>query len=89
MQFQADILGVPLEVADEPEATARGAALLAGLALGLWDLPTIASQWRYRRIFEPTMSEEERTRIIARWERAIERCRNWAIDEISSVQDLE
>jgi len=81
MQFQADILGVPLEVARETEATARGAALLAGLGLGLWDLGTIAARWECRRIYEPSMPETVRSALIAQWERAVERCRGWATDE--------
>lgn len=81
MQFQADILGVPVEVAQETEATARGAALLAGLGLGLWDLQTIAERWTYRRIFEPTLPETVRSSLVSQWERAVERCRNWAASE--------
>jgi glycerol kinase len=84
MQFQADILGVPLEVARETEATARGAALLAGLGLGLWDLRTVAAQWACRRIYEPTLPETIRSSLVAQWERAVERCRGWATDESGS-----
>jgi glycerol kinase len=84
MQFQADILGVPLEVARETEATARGAALLAGLGLGLWDLRTVAAQWACRRMYEPTLPETIRSSLVAQWERAVERCRGWATDESGS-----
>jgi glycerol kinase len=79
MQFQADLLGIPLEVADVQETTARGAAYLAGLGVGFWEhADEIVEQWRPSRRYEPTMSEDRRADLMAHWHRAIDRARNWA-----------
>jgi glycerol kinase len=79
MQFQADLLGIPLEVADVQETTARGAAYLAGLGVGFWsNADEIVAQWRPSRRYEPTMSEDRRADLMASWHRAIDRARNWA-----------
>ncbi|MDW8005100.1 MAG: glycerol kinase GlpK [Thermomicrobium sp.] len=85
MQFQADVLGAPIEVAEETEATARGAAILAGLALGLWELAVVATSWGVRRRYEPEMTDDERAAIVDRWERAVARCRAWATDPAGTV----
>jgi glycerol kinase len=69
MQFQADILGMPVCLASDLEATSRGAALLAAHALGL--LPEFASRQEAGRIFTPRMPVDERHRRYARWQRAI------------------
>jgi glycerol kinase len=79
MQFQADLLGIPLEVADVQETTARGAAYLAGLGVGYWsDADEIVRQWRPARRFEPTMSVDRRLELMGAWHRAVDRARNWA-----------
>ena len=79
MQFQADILGVPVEVAAVQETTALGAALLAGLGAGVWrDLPELAARWRCARRFEPRMPEAERARLYGEWQNAVGRARGWA-----------
>lgn len=79
MQFQADLLGVPVVRTALPETTALGAAYLAGLAVGLWDSPgTIASQWRADRCFEPKMSRDEAASRMHNWHRAVERSTAWA-----------
>jgi glycerol kinase len=79
MQFQADILGVPIQVAAVAETTALGAAYLAGLATGVWkDTPEIARNWRAARVFEPEMSADRRDSLYADWKRAVERARGWA-----------
>ncbi|MCC6173768.1 MAG: glycerol kinase GlpK [Chloroflexi bacterium] len=79
MQFQADLLGIPIEVAAVQETTARGAAYLAGLGVGYWkDRDQIARQWQPARRFEPTMSRDEREERLALWHRAVERARGWA-----------
>jgi glycerol kinase len=79
MQFQADISGIPVEVARVQETTALGAAFLAGLATGVWDTP---QQLRQRRVvatrYEPRMSVDERESLYAGWLRAVERARGWA-----------
>ncbi len=79
MQFQADLLGVPVEVADCQETTALGAAFLAGLATGVWEGPDeLATRWRAARRFEPRMGADQRESLYAGWLRAVERARGWA-----------
>jgi glycerol kinase len=78
MQFQADVLGVLVEVAETTEATARGAALLAGLGIGWWTTSDVAASWRPAARYEPAMGEAERQHRYARWRRAVERARDWA-----------
>jgi glycerol kinase len=79
MQFQADILGVPVLRPVVTETTALGAAYLAGLAVGFWEsTEEIASKWRIDRRFEPTMSDLEREQRLLEWHRAVERSRRWA-----------
>jgi len=83
MQFQADLLGVPIEVPEVTETTAQGAAYLAGLAVGFWkSREELAAKWRAGKRYEPQMSEEERTRLHRRWLKAVERAKNWASEEI-------
>ena len=80
MQFQADVAGIPVEVARIQETTALGAAFLAGLATGVWKTP---SALRERRTvsarYEPRMSKDERESLYAGWRRAVERSRGWAL----------
>ena len=79
MQFQADILGVPIQVAAVTETTALGAAYLAGLAVGLWqDTSEVSQLWRAARAYEPGMSVDQRETLHADWKRAVDRARNWA-----------
>ena len=79
MQFQADILGVPVVRPVVTETTALGAAYLAGLAVGFWSSQEeIAAQWRMERRFEPHMASDERVQRLAVWRRAIERARAWS-----------
>jgi glycerol kinase len=82
MQFQADLLGVPVVRPKVLETTALGAAYLAGLALGVWkDTATISRQWKAARRFEPKMSRDEAQGRMAEWSRALDRSRRWAKDE--------
>ncbi len=78
MQFQADILGVPVIVPEVAETTALGAAYLAGIATGLWGLGGVEEMWRERATYEPRMSVDERESLLARWHQAVERSRGWA-----------
>lgn len=81
MQFQSDIIGRTLRRPMIRETTALGAAYLAGLATGVWrDLDDIRSQWTLDRLYEPEMSETDRTRLYAGWHKAVERARGWAED---------
>lgn len=79
MQFQADILGVPVQRPAVTETTALGAAYLAGLAAGFWSSQDqIARQWVVERTFEPVMSVDHREALYAGWRRAVDRARAWA-----------
>ncbi len=79
MQFQADILGVPVQRPAVTETTALGAAYLAGLAVGYWSSQEeIAQQWRVEKTFDPHMSDDERQSLYGGWQRAVERSRGWA-----------
>jgi glycerol kinase len=78
MQFQADILGVPVVRPSIPETTALGAALLAGLAAGCWkSVDGINLRKSEVRTFLPKMDREKVGRLIRGWRRAVERSRNW------------
>ncbi|MGJ3240399.1 MAG: glycerol kinase GlpK [Anaerolineae bacterium] len=82
MQFQADILGVPVQRPAVTETTALGAAYLAGLAVGYWDSQeTIQKQWRVDKTFEPQMNTDQREALYSGWQRAVERARDWAQSE--------
>ncbi len=78
MQFQADLLGVPVVVSENPESTALGAAYLAGIGAGVWDLEQVGSMWSAGRTFEPRMGRDEAGSLLAEWTRAVERSRGWA-----------
>jgi len=81
MQFQADLLGVPVVRPRTTETTALGAAYLAGLATGVWRTgEEIAAQWQREREFTPRMSREEAAARLAQWQRAVERAKNWSQD---------
>ncbi|MBF2718555.1 glycerol kinase GlpK [Psychrobacter sp. NG254] len=73
MQFQADLLDVPVLRPKDTEITAKGAALLAGLKTGLYDDSTMQSSWQVDRIFEPSMSADVREQHLDKWQRAIAR----------------
>ncbi len=78
MQFQADVLGVPVIVPEIAETTALGAAYLAGIATGLWDQAGVGEMWRERATYEPRMADAERERLLGRWHRAVERSIAWS-----------
>jgi len=72
MQFQADLLGIPVVRPKVIETTALGAAYLAGLSAGVWaDLDQLASHWQVERRFLPTMPRDRAQELMARWERAV------------------
>jgi glycerol kinase len=78
LQFQADILGIPLVRTMGVETTARGAAYPAGLAVGAWkSRAEIATQWRGERRFFPTMTADRRDQLYVGWRRAVERSKGW------------
>lgn len=78
MQFQADILGVPVQRPKVAETTALGAAYLAGLAVGYWsNMQEVSEHWVLDRTFEPTMSAGQRDDLYGHWKRAVERSLHW------------
>ena len=78
MQFQSDILGIPVERSAVKETTALGAGYLAGIGVGFWETPDdIAALWRADRRFEPNMSEAQRASLYADWLRAVQRASGW------------
>ncbi len=79
MQFQADILGMPVQRAAVLETTALGAAYLAGLATGVWKHTSdVSRRWRPADTYDPKMSSDQRESLYADWKRAVERARGWA-----------
>ena len=78
MQTQADLLGVPVVRAANPETTAMGAAYLAGLAVGFYkSTEEISSQWASDRTFEPKIGKDERQKLRAGWNKALDRAKAW------------
>jgi glycerol kinase len=85
MQFQADILGLPIQRAAIAETTATGASYLAGLAVGLWqDTAEIEKKWQCSASYEPKMSADERETLYSNWKRAVQRAAGWARQSATS-----
>ncbi len=82
MQFQADVLGVPVVRPRISETTALGAAFLAGLAVGFWaEVGELADQWQVDRRFEPSMDADRVAQLTATWTKALSRSRDWETHE--------
>jgi glycerol kinase len=82
MQFQADVLGVPVIRPEVTETTALGAAFAAGLAVGFWtDLEELGEHWHEERRWEPRMEPDRREREYGQWRRAVERSLGWVLPE--------
>ena len=82
MQFQADILGIPVVRPVVAETTALGAAYAAGLAVGFWsDLGELRQKWAEDKRWEPRIDEAERERLLARWRDAVPRTFDWARED--------
>ncbi len=78
MQFQADILQVPVVLPTIPETTSLGAAYAAGLAVGFWNnLDELSSQWREAKRWGPEMTTKQRDHLVTGWQKAVERSLNW------------
>lgn len=78
MEFQSNILNVPVERPKISETTALGAAYLAGLAVGFWnDQEEISKKWAVERLFEPTMDEQTREKLYSGWKRAVNAARSF------------
>jgi len=79
MQFQADLLGVPVLRPKVLETTALGAAYLAGLTVNLWkSREEIATHWKLERRFEPRMERAAAGALLGRWREAVQRSLHWA-----------
>jgi glycerol kinase len=84
MQFQADLLGVPVVRPRVTETTALGAAYLAGLTVGFWSTPQeLTANRRIDRCFEPAISRDEAAARLRRWARAVERAKGWHDDAVA------
>jgi glycerol kinase len=80
MQFQADLVGIPVVRPKVSETTAVGAAYAAGLATGLWSgLDELRALWEEDRRFVPTMSEHEREEKMRMWRKAISKSLDWVV----------
>jgi glycerol kinase len=78
MQFQADLLDVPVVRPKVLETTALGAAYLAGLAVGYWqNTDELADQWQADRVFEPTSDRSHIEELKMGWKKTLERAKNW------------
>jgi glycerol kinase len=78
LQFQSDLLGIPVLRAKNTETTAMGSAYLAGLAVGFYkSVDEISSQWVLDRTFEPKMDASRRDELRNRWKKALERSKQW------------
>jgi glycerol kinase len=78
MQFQADILGVPVDRPKITETTALGAAYLAGLAVGFWEnKEQIAKKWSIDKTFKNVMNEEKKEKLYSGWKKAVDRAARW------------
>jgi glycerol kinase len=78
MQFQADVLGVPVVVPEVRETTALGAASLAAVGAGVWTQDQVVRGWRESARYEPALAADRRDELVAQWRRAVERARGWA-----------
>jgi glycerol kinase len=81
MQFQADMLGVPVVVPTITDTTALGAAYLAGITTELWTEADVREMWTEDARYEPKMSDDQRQSLLADWRRALERSRRWIVNE--------
>ncbi|MBR0382890.1 MAG: glycerol kinase GlpK [Eubacterium sp.] len=78
MQFQADILGVPVERPVVTETTCLGAAYLAGVTVGFWkDMEEVAAKWQCEKRFEPRLTKEEREKLMEGWNKAVSHASGW------------
>jgi glycerol kinase len=83
MQFQADILGVPVIRPKVVETTALGAAYAAGLAVGFWkDLGELSANWSEDKRWEPAMEPAERDRQMRLWKKAVTKAMDWVDDDV-------
>jgi glycerol kinase len=79
MQFQADMLGVPVVVPEIADTTVLGAAYLAGVATDFWTEDDVKSLWTESKRYEPTLGDDERQSLLSDWRRALQRSGRWVI----------
>jgi glycerol kinase len=77
MQFQADILGTPVERPEVIESTAMGAAYLAGIQIGMWEKESIIKNRKIQKRFTPQMTEDVRSKLYKGWAKAVKRAMDW------------
>ena len=81
MQFQADILNIPIDIPVVHDTTPLGAAYLAALAIGDFkSMDDITRKWKLEKTYEPHMSEDQRQTLLYKWHKAVERSKNWVED---------
>lgn len=86
MQFQADLLGVPVVRPKVIETTALGAAYAAGIAVGFWDgEQDVVDNWAEDKRWEPSMDEETRERYLRLWKKAVERSYDWMDEDVEAL----
>jgi glycerol kinase len=82
MQFQADVLDLPVVRPRITETTVLGAAYAAGMAAGFWEsLAELESHWEAGRTFEPAMAAEERDRLYSGWNKAVNKSLGWIVSD--------
>jgi glycerol kinase len=84
MQFQSDLLQLPVQRPRTVETTALGAAYLAGLAVGYWDnVEQIADNWEVERTYTPQIPAERSQQLYQGWQEAVRRASGWAMEQDS------
>jgi glycerol kinase len=79
MQFQSDILGIPVDLPEVNEATSLGVAQMAALGVGDFDdMKEFENMWRLKKRFNSRMEDQERDHLMSNWYKAVERARGWA-----------
>jgi glycerol kinase len=81
MQFQADMLGVPVVVPEIADTTVLGATYLAGVATGVWSEDDVASLWTESKRYEPAMGDDQRQSLLSDWRRALQRSGRWIVPD--------
>ncbi len=82
MQFQADLIHCTVCRPSCVETTAMGAAMLAGIAVGVWDTDDeLKNLWKAKTAFKPSMDASKEKKLISRWHKAVERCRGWELED--------
>ncbi|MDN5634883.1 MAG: glycerol kinase, partial [Brevibacterium sp.] len=87
MQFQADLLGVPVIRPEVVETTALGAAYAAGIAVKFWNgEDDVKANWREGKRWEPSMGEDKVARVYRLWNKAVEKSKKWVDEDVEELQ---